>query len=230
MPNVGNDVVFYENNIIKKVKNWEILENAEITGDYVTIQPGGRAGFALTNDYFNGLGACRWRKCYMEVQGQDAANNYQNAVDMVLDGKYIIGDDLEIAGLRTYISMNCTIKHTKASADNTYAFTRYVEMQGYELETLTVYVVNNTSAPIVLKNCRMKRSQDISSSQVGESIGWSISLDKVVAYKDGCELYYSGDTTPDVLKWQADEAGNFAGILVNDTRLIKFSRVAEELG
>ena len=75
----------------------------------------------------------------------------------------------------------------------------------------------------------MKRSQDISSSQVGESIGWGIALSKVVGYLDGCEVYYDGEETPTKMWWQEDDKGVFNGVNVNNERLIKFEKKNEIL-
>lgn len=233
MPAVGNSVVFYDSNIVRAVKNWDRLNNAVVSGNDVVIQPGGSAGIALSNDYFNGLYASRYRQCYVEVESGGAGDNYNNKVELVLEGVYQVTSDDGINDLRTRVSLNCTMLNTRLTPTSgiySFSFTRYVEMLGYDFKSLLVYVINNSDEVVTLKNCIIKRSRDISGSQVGQSIGWSVSLDRVIAYEDGCELYYSGDPTPDVLKWQEDSDGNFAGIMVNDERLIEFSRVKEIIG
>ena len=87
-----------------------------------------------------------------------------------------------------------------------------------------IYVFNRSDKDIVLKSCRMLRSSDVSSSQIGEAIGWSISLEKCIAYSNGCELYFTGQAAPDRLYYMEDVDGNFSGINVKRERIIKFER------
>ena len=106
---------------------------------------------------------------------------------------------------------------------------RVLEMKPFDFNNLTLYVINHTTNSITLTSCSMRRSQDIASSQIGESIGWSIALNKVVAYLDGCEVYYDGEEEPIKMWWVEDEDGNFSGVNVDNERLIKFERKNEIL-
>lgn len=223
---VTNDITFYNKNILRSLPNWNILSKASVNGDYINISSGGIAGIDLSNNYNNGLKASKYRQVIVEVQADiTEQNNYQNYIEVILRGVY---KDNEGNNLEAFFSVNATLLSSKLS-DGVLTFNRVISLDNFDFNTCTVYVANHTLGNIVLRSCIMKRSQDISSSQVGESIGYNIVLNEAIAYIDGCELYYDGVEKPDKLWELKDNDGNFIGINVNNDRMIKFSRKNEVL-
>lgn len=223
---VSSDLEYYNKNVLRSLPNWNILSNATIVGDYININSGGTAGVDLSNDYYNGMKASKYRQVSIQIQASITdSNNYQNYIEMVLKGVY---KDSEGNRLVTYMSVNATLIDS-AYTTGILSFTRVMTMENFDFESCTVYVQNHTSSSIQLQSCSMLRSQDINSSQIGESIGWGITLNQVIAYLDGCEIFYDGVQNPDKLWWMEDSEGNFSGINVNNERMIKFTRKNEIL-
>lgn len=223
---VNDNITYYDKNILRALPNWSILSNANISGDYINIGSGGVAGVDLSNDYFNGLKASRYRQLVISINAP-VTNlfNYRDFVEVVIRGTY---KDNQGKVLVAYYSVNITLLLNKYNS-GVLDMTRVISMESYDFDSLTVYVVNHTTSNIILQSCTMKRSQDVSGSQIGESIGWGITLNEVIAYVDGCEIFYDGVETPDKLWWMEDNSGNFTGINVNNERMIKFSRRNEIL-
>lgn len=221
-----DSIEYYNNNVLREVANWSILSNATVSGSTVVIGSGGAAGYDLVNTYNNGLKASKYRSLSVSINMNiNQQYNYENYVEVVLKGTY---KDSDGNILKSYQSINITYLN-KTGSSGSVKIDRVLTMQNYDFETLTIYVINHTNVSVTLTNCIMKRSQDINSSQVGESIGWGIALSKVVGYLDGCEVYYDGEETPTKMWWQEDEQGVFDGINVDNERLIKFERKNEIL-
>lgn len=215
-----NELNWYNKNVLRSFDNWSTLVNAYVVGGALHIRAGGYAGVSLSSDYYNGLNASKYRRVSIEVEG--AVNdqyNYKNMIDVVVLCKYKSDDGA--ASVEGYYSLAVT----QLNRDRA----KVISMESSDLESCTVLVVNRTDQEVAIASCEMFRSQDVNSSQVGESIGFGITLNKVVAYLDGCEVYYDGVEAPDKLWWQEDEEGNFSGINVNNERLIKFTRKNEIL-
>ena len=223
--NVGS-IEYYNKNVLRAVANWNILSSSSVSGSTVVIGSGGTAGYDLANTYNNGLKTCKYRSLNivlaMDINQQ---YNYENYVEVVLKGTY---KDSNGNILKSYQSV-CITYLSSTIANGVVTLNRVLTMQNYNFDTLTIYVINHTNASVTLKSCSMKRSQDISSSQVGESIGWGIALSKVVGYLDGCEIFYDGEEKPTKMWWQEDDKGLFNGINVDNERLIKFERKNEIL-
>lgn len=223
---VNDNITYYNKNILRSLPNWNILSNASISGDYITIGSGGVAGVDLSNDYFNGLKASKYRQLIISVEAPvTSLYNYVDFVEVVIRGTY---KDNQGQVLEAYYSANVTLLLNSFKSD-VLDMTRVISMENYDFDTLTLYVVNHATYSITLKSCEMRRSQDVSGSQIGESIGWGITLNEVKAYLDGCEIFYDGIDKPDKLWWMEDNSGNFSGINVNNERMIKFSRTNEIL-
>ena len=226
MPLVNDNITYYNKNILRSLPNWNILNNASVSGDYISIESGGVAGVDLSNDYFNGLKASRYRQLVLSVSALVTnLYNYRDYVEVVIRGVY---KDNQGQVLTAYYSVNITLLLNNFS-NNILSMTRVISMENYDLDSLTVYVVNHTLYTVILRSCEMRRSQDVSGSQIGESIGWGITLNEVIAYLNGCEVFYDGVEKPDKLWWMEDSQNNFSGINVNNERMIKFSRKNEIL-
>lgn len=223
---VNDNITYYNKNVLRSLDNWNILSNASVSGNYINIGSGGTAGVDLSNDYYNGLKACKYRGITVGIKANiNNQNNYQNYIEVVLKCIY---KDNEGNKLVAYMSVNATLLNNIYS-DGLLVFSRVINMENYDLDSATLMVINHTAYDIQLQTCIMKRSQDVNSSQIGESIGWGITLNQVIAYLDGCEIFYDGVETPDKLWWMEDKDGNFNGINVNNERMIKFSRKNEIL-
>ena len=219
-----DSIEYYNKNVLRAVANWNILSNATVSGTTVVISAGGAAGYNLVNTYNNGLKACKYRSLSISLNMSiNQQYNYENYVEVVLKGTY---KDSDGNILKSYQSVSITYLNSTIASGNV-KLDRVLTMQNYDFDTLTIYVINHTSGSVTLNSCTMKRSQDINSSQVGESIGWGIALSKVVGYLDGCEVYYDGEEKPTKMWWQEDDKGVFNGINVDNERLIKFERKNE---
>ena len=223
---INDNITYYNKNILRSLPNWNILSSASVSGDYINISSGGIAGVDLSNDYFNGLKASNYRQLLISIQAT-VTNifNYRDYVEVVLRGTYKSNQG-QI--LKSYQSINLTLLLNNYSS-GILNMVRVISMENYDLDSLTLYVINHTTDTIILRSCEMLRSQDVSGSQIGESIGWGITLNKVIAYLDGCEIFYDGVEKPDKLWWMEDNLGNFSGINVNNERMISFSRKNEIL-
>lgn len=221
-----DSIEYYNKNVVLPLKNWNILSNATLNGEDIDIKSGGTTGYELANIFNNGLKASKYRSLNVSIEvNTDQQYNYQNYVEIVLKGVYRANEGNLLNSMQ---SINLT--YLKSSIElNTINMERVISMQNYDFESLTIYVINHTKGNIKLKNCVMKRSQDINSSQVGESIGFGIALRKVVSYLDGCEVYYDGEERPTKLWWSEDEQGQFNGVNVDNERLISFERKNEIL-
>lgn len=221
-----NNIEYYNRNVLRAITNWNILSNATINNDKIEIRSSGVAGYDLQNTYNNGLKASKYRSLSISLElSINQQYNYENYIEVVLKGTYKDSDE-NIN--KSYQSINITYLNSSLS-DNILTMNRVIQMPNYDYDELTIYVINHTSSAIILNNCIMKRSQDINSSQIGESIGWGIALSKVIGYLDGCEVYYDGVEEPTKMWWQEDEQGNFSGINVDNERLILFERKNEIL-
>lgn len=226
MDTLSNGIIYYDKNIIRVLTNWTILNNATVSGNNIIIQSGGIAGIDLTNEYCNGLKASKYRQLVFKIDANITnQNNYENYIEFIVRCVYKDNDGQK---LNEFISVNAT-QLDSTNTGSGYKYTRVIGMENYDLESCTVYVANHSTIPITLIQCENKRSQDINGSQVGESIGFSISLLNVVGYLDGCEIYYDGIEKPDKLWWMGDENDELCGVNVNNDRMIGFSRKNEIL-
>ncbi len=223
---VNDNITYYNKNILRSLPNWNILSNASVSGEYISIGSGGIAGVDLSNDYYNGLKASQYRQLVLSINAPVTdLYNYRDYIEVVIRGVY---KDNQGQVLAAYYSINITLLLNNYNS-NILNMTRVISMENYDFNNLTVYVINHTTSTVILQSCEMKRSQDVSGSQIGESIGWGITLNEVKAYLDGCEIFYDGVEKPDKLWWMEDSSGNFNGINVNNERMIRFSRINEIL-
>lgn len=216
------DINFYSKSCIRNLEFWNVFTNASYNEKKheINISPNGTAGFTLSNDYYKGLNASRYRLLTVRLSGE--VNDYQDSTEIVLRGSYVDSNDVVYPFYKT---VNLTALETTGA----YNMSRILEMENFTMQSCTILVRNKSSGIVNLSSCALYRSQDISSSQIGDSIGWGVTLAKVIQYLDGCELYYQGSSTPDKLWWIADNNGDFAGVNVNNERIITFSKVNEIL-
>lgn len=208
-----SDIVFYASNTIRAFNNWNNFVDASIKDSKLVIESGGYASIDLSNLYYNGLKASKYRKLSVSLDADFTDNfKYQDFIEALLVGVYT-------DGIREYISINIFEPN----------YSTIISTNNYDFKSLTLLLVNHSDKPITFSSCSLLRSQDINSSQIGEAIGWGVTLNQVIAYQDGCELYYEGAEEPDKLWWMEDAEGVFNGINVNNKRMIKFSRKNEIL-
>lgn len=223
---INDNITYYDKNVLRALNGWNILSDASVVDNTIEISSGGIAGVDLSNDYFNGLKASRYRQLVLSIEAPVSnLYNYRDYIEVIIRGRY---KDNQGQVLEAYYNINVTLLLNSFS-NNILDMTRVVSMENYDFDTLACYVINHSVNTVTLKTCEMRRSQDVSSSQIGDSIGWGITLNQVIAYLDGCELYYDGIDEPDKLWYMEDEQGNFSGLNVNNERMIKFSRKNEIL-
>lgn len=221
-------IPYYAANVIPSLQKWTLLKDATKQQGTIVIKPGGFAGVSLSSNYCNALKASNYRRIKLSAMFDylDDAMNYRNLAELLVLGTY----KNENGGQSVYwLSLNCTKEGSEITGGTLLGMSREVQMGSFDFETCQIIVNNHSNVDMTLTYCAMLRSQDISSSQVGESIGWGVTLAQVIQYLDGCELFYEGSSTPDKLWWVSDNAGNFAGVNVNNERTIKFSKKNEVL-
>lgn len=219
---------YFEKNVVRGLREWTQFNNASVEGDYIRISSGGYAGVELSNDYNNGLKASNYRSLNVSISVvPEDAFNYENYLEVMIKAVY---QDNNGNYVMAHYSINATVLDSEYDdEDDSLSFYRVIQMEKYNLVTATLYVINHTEDDVRLNSCVMYRSMDVNSSQIGEAIGFSVSLREVRAYLDGCELFYDGIEEPDKLWWMEDEQGNFNGVNVNNERIISFSRINEIL-
>lgn len=220
-----NNIQFYNVNILRGLPNWDILSGASVSGDKIVINSGGYAGYTLNNNYSpNSLTAALYRALSLSVSvDTDLLSNYQNYVEVVLKGVYIDNSNNQ---QNFYYSIN--VNPLKGSvAGNNLTIARVIGMENMNMTSCVIYVINHSSESVTLNSCSMLRSQDVSSSQVGESIGYAVTLAKVIDHPNGGELFYNGIDTSDKLFWIVDENDVFIGINVNNSLRIVYEKSEE---
>ena len=228
---MSNDIQFYKYEVLDGKSTWSTYRasrDPSSENNPFFIQPGGYVSVDLRSDLSNGLKASKYRKLKFDLYIDTVSDQYNYDKDIVCQFKCIYKDG------NARIKSDRYIPITKM--DMGYNGTRYrsqreviIDMLDYDLDSGSIKFINNTDQEITLFSISMLRSQDINSSQVGESIGWGIALNKVVGYTNGCEVFYDGTEEPIKMWWQEDSQGNFNGIDVDHERLIAFERKNEIL-
>lgn len=219
-----SNIQYYQKNILRGLPNWEIINNANIIGDSILINSGGYAGNALSNNYFSGLTASLYRRISVIIEvDTNNIDNYQNNVEVVIIGTYLDNDNNKY---NLYYSINVN-KLKNSTTSNKVTMNRVISMENMQLLNCVVYVINHTSIPVTLTYCSMLRSQDISEGQIGESIGYAVTLRKVINHPNGAELFYDGIDTSDKLFWILDASDKFIGLNINNTNRIDFENSDE---
>lgn len=219
-----NNIQFYQQNILRGLANWEILNNASIVNDTILINSGGSAGNNLSNSYFYGLLNSNYRRLAIEVEVDTAElSNYQNNVEIVIVGLYVDNSGIRY---RLYHSVNVNLLKNSYTGSKV-SMIRVVGMQNMPMLNCTVYVLNHTDIPITLTKCEMLRSQDITDGQIAGGIGFAVTLNSVINHPNGAEILYNGIEQSDKLFWILDSNDKFAGINVNNVNRINWSTTDE---
>lgn len=214
-----SNIQYYNQNVLRGLPNWTLFDTASVSDDNIIINGGGYAGCVLDNSYFSALSASLYRRLEVSVtMDTSLLSNYQNNVEVVLVGTYI-NNQGEYINLRS--SVNLTLLNSNITSQSV-TMSRVISFLNYDFVNLTVYVINNTQAAIVLNTCTMLRSQDISDSQIGSAFGFAITLKKVIDHPNGAQLFYEGIEKDDHFYWIEDAAGKFAGINVNNNFRINY--------
>lgn len=221
MAQLSDGIIYYDKNVIRALDKWNILSGASVIGGFISVQSGGIAGIDLTNEYSNGLKASKYRRVVFVVEADISnQNNYTNYIEILIRCVYKDSDGNKLVERRSVNTPQLGSTVTEAG----YKYSFVLSMENYDLDSCTLYIANHSTESIVLKSCEMKRSQDISGSQVGESIGYNVTLQEVAEYLDGLELFYENISKTDKLWWMDDENDELCGINVNNERMIKLSR------
>lgn len=218
----NNSIQFYNINVLRGLPNWDILKDTVVHEGNLVINAGGYAGCTLDNNYSpNALTAAQYRLLVISV-AVDAAKveNYQNNIEAVIEGTYSSNSG-ELYDF--YYSVNVSPMLGSVSGD-VLTISRAIEMENMNLVKCTVYILNHTDVGVTVSMCSMLRSQDISSGQIGEAIGFTVTLTKVIDHPNGIELFYDGIEKSDKLFWIVDASDAFAGINVNNKFRINFER------
>lgn len=219
-------IYYFNNNVLRALSNWPLLQNATMISQGLEIGANGAAGCDLNNEYFYGGKASLYRSVHIVMKvGSGIANNFQNNIDVVVHGTYDTGNNEQPRSI--YASANITPWDV---GDNLNVDT-WLEFQldNFDFEECAVMVVNHTDTSILVTKCEMFRSMDVSESQIGQSIGWGVTLDRVEGYANGCRVYYENVEQPDEFRWVTDLNGKFAGVRVNGDYMIGFSRFTDDL-
>lgn len=204
---------------------WPEKVNTEDQAPNLKINPQGLVSTQLEATYANALKASKLRLIRMGLPNITITelNNYKNLVYLLLTISYNNGEE------KQYTVVNLSEAMRSYSPTGKFLnLSQIIEMKNYDLDSCTIALINKSDQPITVNYVRVYRSQDIAASQIGEAIGWGVTLREVKAYSDGCKLYYEGSTIPDNI-WYIEKDGQFAGLNINNERIINFSRINEPL-
>lgn len=223
-----NKLIFYSTNVLRALKSWEILNKASISGDTLTIQSGGYAGNDLSLDIGRGLSSSLYRALKIEINllGLAQISNSENIVEVVIQGK--LGETVHEEAGNYYKSVNLAPQSGKLTG-NIYTANLVLPFPNRDFTSLRVLVLNHSNDTITVNTVELYRSQDIASAQVGNSIGFGVTLAGFISYLDGFQVQYDGRQDPDSAWFMTDDEGNFNGVNWNNERIITYEHRNEAL-
>lgn len=215
-------------NVLRSLDNWDILSGAAVSTNTITINPGGYAGNTLKADRASGLSASSYAQLRFTISVPLPAqpSNTKNIVCVELSGILAAGEDSDTTMFFKSINLS-----TLGGSLSGSIFSGVIDlvMPNRTFDSLAITVHNNSVGVITLLGVQLLRSQDVSSDQVGGSIGWGVPISGFIGYRDGFEVVYSQRTTKDKLKFMFDDKGVFNGVNVNGERMITYEYRDEEL-
>ena len=223
-----NKLNFYPTNTLRALKSWDILSNASVVGEDITINSGGYAGYDLTNDIGRGLSSSLYRalKVSINLLGLAQISDSDNRLEVVLQG--VLEETVHEEASNWYKSVNLAPQSGKVTG-STYTATIVLPFPNRNFTSLRLLVLNHTGEPITVTTVELYRSQDIASAQVGNSIGFGVTLSGFISYLDGFQVFYDGRQDPDSAWFMTDDDGNFVGVNWNNERIISYEHKDEAL-
>lgn len=219
---------FYTPNTLRALKAWELLSGASVSGENIVINSGGYAGHSLSDNIARGLSCSLYRALRISLTLSDPAqlSNSINSVELVLRG--VLSEDTNNPAASFYKSVNFapqggTLSGTKYTAQ------LVLPMPNRAFTSLQAIILNHSNASVTVTAAALYRSQDIDSGQIGDAIGFGVTLAGFISYTDGFQVFYDGQETPDSAWFMTDNDGNFTGVNWNNERLITYEHRNEAL-
>lgn len=219
---------FYPTNTLRALKSWDIFSGASVVGDTIVVSSGGYAGYDLSNDIGRGLSVSLYRalKISISLVGLAQSSDSDNRLEVVLQG--VLEETVHEQTANYYKSVNLAPQSGKVSG-STYTATIVLPFPNRNFTSLRLLVLNHTGEPITVTTVELYRSQDIASAQVGNSIGFGVTLSGFISYLDGFQIFYDGRQDPDSAWFMTDNEGNFVGVNWNNERIITYEHKDEAL-
>jgi len=223
-----NKLIFYPTNTLRALKSWDIFSGASVVGEDITINSGGYAGYDLTNDVGRGLSSSLYRalKVSINLLGLAQISDSDNRLEVVLQG--VLEETAHEEASNWYKSVNLAPQSGKVTG-STYTANIVLPFPNRNFTSLRLLVLNHTGDSVTLTQAELYRSQDIASAQVGNSIGFGVTLSGFISYTDGFQVFYDGRQDPDSAWFMTDNDGNFVGVNWNNERVITYEHKDEAL-
>lgn len=223
-----NKLNFYPTNTLRDLKSWDIFSGASVVDDNIVISSGGYAGYDLTNNVGRGLSSSLYRalKVSINLLGLAQLSDSTNNVEVVIQG--VLEETVHETASNWYKSVNLAPQSGKLTG-LTYTANLVLPFPNRNFSSLRLLVLNHTGEPITVTTVELYRSQDIASAQVGNSIGFGVTLSGFISYLDGFQVFYDGRQDPDSAWFMTDDDGNFSGVNWNNERIITYEHKDEAL-
>lgn len=210
------------------------------TGTGLTVSSNGliiaNNGHASTSLNYSGLNSSSYRLLRIVFDGTlpDISNlSNTTALEFIMKYRYtrnVASDAEHEVDIYNFMWQTVAITPLNTSEeDGHYVCEKILVCPELDADSLEVTIRNRSGAAVEVLGCTLKQSYDTQPSQLTEQIDWSMGLERIDAYTDGCLIKYRGDSEPLQLQWQEDENHNFNGVLVNDSLFIPFTRHNEPL-
>lgn len=192
----------------------------------VSIEPN---GYIYTDLELNALYSSSYRKLEIEYRPEvDTASNYTNMNGLVVEINYYYSKDTKNCVQHSIIPI--TALNSDGPHDDSY-FTcaKILPFPEIDASIIRVTIKNNTSNTASIKLCTLEQSYDVQTSQVANTINYSIGLKSIDVFNNGCLIKYAGSSESLTLEWQGDEHGRFNGVLVNESLFIPVTTYDSDL-
>lgn len=227
-----SDMLWYKDNILKSVTEWEQSGDVTVSGHYVTLGHNASIQFSLSNEFMSDSLAMSYARKIVSVidNSNSAVTNMQNFKNPMNAGLKIIVENTYSSDTEVYTEQHSFIYNTANRIKNEDGIEKhsfYIDMLGLNLLESTITLFNASSSDITIRSVKMYRSQDV--TQVGENTRTSMTVTDITAYKDGLTVQFDSKSAPVRMWWQEDEDGNFSGVNIDGERMITFKRVNQSL-
>lgn len=149
-----------------------------------------------------------------------------NIGSLSVDVTFLYRSDTTVENERvTFTCNNVSGKRDSITGVGVYEFE--LDMSPVDLAECKFTIRNNGSNSIYITKACMYRSQDV--DQLAENVVTTMTVVGVKAYRDGMTVSFDNSAVPLKCWWLEGENGEFAGINVNNEKMISFKRVDELL-